>query len=150
MVLHLYLQLHKLGLITDTPAQTRHTPPPHTQAPQKVTSVQNGGGKAPEQGQGRAEGDWATPPKGSEVLRRAVSKAGRVAPGVARPHPTEAGKLFRSVLGTLLRPSAVSFGIGASQPAEPQETRRSIRSATFDYLCYSAVAPVSLPAANHV
>lgn len=73
-----------------------------------------------------------------------------MAPGVARPHPTGAGKLFRSVLGTLLCPSAVSFGIGASQLAESLAARRSIRSATFDYLCYSAVAHVSLPAANHV
>lgn len=51
---------------------------------------------------------------------------------------TETRKLFRSVLGTLLCPSAVSLGIGAAQPAESLAARRSIMSATFDYLRSSA------------
>lgn len=84
------------------------------------------------------------------MLGKVVSKAGRVAPGVRKPHPTETRKLLRSVLGTLLCPSAVSLGIGAAQRAESLAARRSIMSATFDYLRYSAVAHVSLPAAIHV
>lgn len=78
------------------------------------------------------------------------TKAGRVAPGVTEPHPTETRKLFRSGLGTLLCPSAVSLGIGAAQRSESPAARRSIMSATFDYLRYSAAARVSRPAAIHV
>lgn len=79
-----------------------------------------------------------------------ISKGSEMAPGVRRTYPTEPRKLFGALLWTRLCPSTVSLSIRASQPTKSLVTWVSIMNATFDYLCYSAAAHISLPATIHV
>lgn len=73
-----------------------------------------------------------------------------MAPGVKRTFPTEPRKLFCALLWTRLCPFTVSLSIRVSQPTKSLVTWVSIMNATFDYLCYSAAAHISLPATIHV
>lgn len=79
-----------------------------------------------------------------------ISKGLEMAPGVRRTYPTEPRKLFGALLWTRLCPFTVSLSIRASQPTKSLVAWVSIMNATFDYLCYSAAAHISLPATIHV
>lgn len=65
-----------------------------------------------------------------------------------RKYPTEV--TLCSPLNTCLCPFTVSLSIRASQPTKSLVTGVSIMNATFDYLCYSTAAHISLPATTHV